>query len=111
MAGKNNGKKLRRCNPRSKAYYASVFFNTEKNQRKKLGRHIRSNPTDSQACKRLAAMQSQNVLAGHLSYLTSKGRKVVERASKRLSDPIDSRGKKLDEEAYKRLFSNDAART
>ena len=60
-----------------KAYYQLQPARTEKNKRAKLLRHLRNFPNDAQAISRM------NDLRLVAPSLTSKGRKVLDRASKR----------------------------
>lgn len=52
MAKERKGKKLRRCNAKNKAYYAVQVGKTESNMKKKLAKHIREFPEDTQAITR-----------------------------------------------------------
>lgn len=70
------GKKLRRCTPRSKAYYAVQFGKTESNQKKRIRKHIRANPWDLKAVQRYEQTMGRADSFG----LSSRGRKLAARA-------------------------------
>lgn len=62
---------------RRKAHYAAQFTVTEKNQRRRLTRHVRSHPHDALARK----LHEKRVGATDSLQLTSKGRKLLARAA------------------------------
>ncbi len=78
-ANKGGGKRaVHRANARArrKAHYAAQFIATEKNQRRKLTRHVRSHPHDALARK----LHEKRVGATDSLQLTSKGRKLLAKA-------------------------------
>jgi hypothetical protein len=74
------GKKLRRCNPKNKAYYKVQMGKTDANKKKHLSKHIRSNPNDVVAITRYERDMGKAV--GLLATLTPRGRKLLERSAR-----------------------------
>lgn len=77
MAAEKKGKKLRRCTAQSKAYYKLQFGTTDSNRKKRLIRHIRSNPFDTAARERFEQDMGEAKGIG----LNTHGRHKLERAN------------------------------
>jgi Family of unknown function (DUF7022) len=60
--------KLRRCS-KFRSYYQVQYYQTDKNRRKRMLRHLRSHPNDKQTQERAGVQNISDI------ELTSKGRK------------------------------------
>jgi hypothetical protein len=77
MSDKQKGKKLRRC-AKHKGYYAAQKMVTLKNKRKRVIKHVRSNPNDYSNREYLSCVVQ--VDPGAVG-LTGKGRKLLRRTA------------------------------
>jgi|SRR6267154_1489545 len=67
------GAKKLKVIPRNRSYYKMQFLTTEDNKKKKLGRHIRHHPTDSQAIT--AYEVNKGPATGHVTNATSQAKR------------------------------------
>lgn len=74
MAEKSKTKKRR--NP---VYYKLQFMQTERNQKRKLAKHVRSFPEDQNAIARLDEMVGKTAVAGHIANMSARARRRMNR--------------------------------
>lgn len=67
---------------RASGYYKAQFARTDANRKRTLVNYIRDNPTDTKAWEICAQRYSESVARGAVSGATSKGRRVLDRASR-----------------------------
>jgi ribosomal protein S15P/S13E len=56
QSGRGLNKKKSKRQTRNKNYYGAQFYQTEKNKRRNMKRHLRRNPNDKQTARQLAEL-------------------------------------------------------